>query len=95
MQFSDHAPSTWTWDEEDELYLHSYGDEPHMSIDPDDELRGHKFALLPIETGAPIVKLGEQIGRASAATGAPAPNRARSCPASSTRRNWRVCRSNW
>ena len=37
LQFSDHAPSTWTWDEEDELYLHSYGDEPHMSIDPDDD----------------------------------------------------------
>ena len=42
-------------------------DNVEVSIDPDDELRGHKFALLPIETGAPIVKLGQQIGRASAA----------------------------
>lgn len=31
LAFSDHAASTWDWD--GERYLHSYGDEPHESVD--------------------------------------------------------------
>ena len=33
LQFSDHAASSWVWD--GEQYLHSYGTEPHVSIDTD------------------------------------------------------------
>lgn len=33
FQFSDHAASTWVWD--GEQYLHSYGTEPHITIDTD------------------------------------------------------------
>ena len=33
FQFSDHAASTWAWD--GEQYLHSYGTEPHVTIDTD------------------------------------------------------------
>ena len=35
LQYSDHSPSVWAWDAETETYLHSYGDEPHISIDTD------------------------------------------------------------
>jgi hypothetical protein len=37
LKFSDHAASTWIWDEEEEEYLHSYGTEPHISIDTSNE----------------------------------------------------------
>ena len=40
-------------------------DNVEVSIDADDELHGHKFATEPIADGAPVVKLGQQIGRAS------------------------------
>ena len=33
LQYSDHSPSIWTWDDETETYLHWNGEEPHISID--------------------------------------------------------------
>jgi hypothetical protein len=54
LQFSDHSPSTWTWVEEEDVYLHSYGDEPHLSIDPDnddEELQISTDMIVVIEAG--------------------------------------------
>ncbi len=51
------------------IRLHA-DDNVEVSIDPDDDLRGHKFAVTHIEAGQPIVKLGQQIGRANAAIAA-------------------------
>lgn len=40
-------------------------DNVEVAVADEDPLRGHKFAVSPIERGGPILKLGEQIGRAS------------------------------
>ena len=45
-------------------------DNVEVAVDPDDPLRGHKFALVDIDAGAAVVKLGEQIGRVAVAIAA-------------------------
>jgi altronate dehydratase len=46
------------------IRLHPH-DNVEVAVADEDPLRGHKFAVSPIDKGEPILKLGEQIGRAS------------------------------